>query len=436
MITATSVRAWELDRTPDLIDLVSAARDNGHEVLLIERPMPDAVSVAALGKAFDLVAAKGGVALEDADGKTVDFEAGADRLTAASRLWRRVCESLGGPVAVGGFAYRPDREPGGAWSGFPALLLRVPALAVMRVRGRTYATAVSPDAEALLELNVTGLRGPAARKLEVTAVRNPLAWTAAVETAAARLRGGDAAKVVLAREVLARGDGVVSAAMVARSLRAAYPSCFTYLITGADGTAFAGASPELLVRRSGGRAFSQPMAGSVARGATDAEDERLARQLEDSAKDAVEHRVVSDFVVEALRPFARSVAARPPEVVRFTNIQHLATSVSAELLDPPADALQLAAALHPTPAFGGWPRAAADALIDELEGMERGWYAGAIGWIDGRGDGEFAVALRCGLLWEDGARLYAGVGVMPDSDPARELEETELKFKALLTALV
>ena len=436
MITATAVRTWELDRTPDLIDLVSAARDNGHEVMLIERPMPDAVSVAALGKAFDLVATKGGVALEDANGKTVDFEAGADRLTAASRLWRRVCESLGEAIAVGGFAYRPDRDPGGAWSGFPALLLRVPALAVMRVRGRTYATAATPDAEALLELNVTGLRGPAARRLDVTTLRNPLAWTAAVQTAAARLRAGEAAKVVLAREVLARGDGVVSAAMVARSLRAAYPSCFTYLMTGADGTAFAGASPELLVRRSGGCATSEPMAGSVARGATDAEDERLARQLEDSTKDAVEHRIVSEFVVEALRPFARSIEARPPEVVRFTNIQHLATSVKAELLDPPADALQLAAALHPTPAVGGWPRAAADALIDELEGMERGWYAGAVGWIDGRGDGEFAVALRCGLLWEDGARLYAGVGVMPDSDPARELEETELKFKALLTALV
>ncbi len=431
-----SVRTWELERTPDLVDLVSAARDNGHEVLLIERPMPDAVSIAALGKTFDLVAAKGGVALEDAAGKVVDFEAGDDRLRAASRLWRRVCESLGGPIAVGGFAYRPDLEPGGPWSGFPALLLRVPALAVTRVRGRTYATAMTADAETLLELTPTGVRAPAARKLSLTPVRNPVAWAAAVGSASARLRTGEAAKVVLAREVLARGDGVVSAAMVARSLRAAYPSCFTYLITGADGTAFAGASPELLVRRSGRRAFSQPMAGSVARGTTEAEDERLARELEDSAKDAVEHRIVSDFVVDALRPFAQSVAARPPEVVRFTNIQHLATSVSAELVDPPADVLQLAAALHPTPAVGGWPRAAADALIDELEGMERGWYAGAVGWIDSHGDGEFAVALRCGLLWEDGARLYAGVGVMPNSDPARELEETELKFKALLTALI
>jgi salicylate biosynthesis isochorismate synthase/menaquinone-specific isochorismate synthase len=434
---ATSVRRWELDRTPDLVDLVGAARDNGHEVLLIERPMPDAVSVAALGKAFDIVAAQGGVALEDANGKVVDFEAGNNRLLAASRMWRRVCESLAGPIAVGGFAYRPDREPGGPWSGFPSLLLRVPALAVTRSRGRTQAIAVTADAEGLLELSgSTTVAARAARKLEVTPVRNPVAWTAAVGSAAARLRAGAAEKVVLAREVLARGDGVVSAAMVARSLRAAYPSCFTYLITGADGTAFAGASPELLVRRSGDRAFSQPMAGSVARGATDAEDERLARQLEESSKDAVEHRVVSEFVVEAMRPFARSVSARKPEVVRFTNIQHLATSVTAELTQPPANALELAAALHPTPAVGGWPREAADALIDELEGMERGWYAGAVGWIDSRGDGEFAVALRCGLLWEDGARLYAGVGVMPDSDPARELEETELKFKALLTALI
>lgn len=442
MIAATAVRTWELDRTPDLVDLVSAARDAGHEVLLIERPMPDAVSVAALGRAYDMVAASGGVALEDPGGKVIDFEPGDNRLQAAARLWRRLRESMApagqvgtGPIAVGGFAYRPDRDPSGPWSGFPALLLRVPALAVTRVRGRTFATAAWADAEALLDLTHTGVRAPAARRLDVTSVRSPVAWTAAVKTAAMRLRAGEAAKVVLAREVVARGDGVVSAGMVARSLRAAYPSCFTYLVTGADGTAFAGASPELLVRRSGGRAYSQPMAGSVARGANEADDDRLARQLEESAKDNAEHRLASEFVVEALRPFARSVEAKAPEVVRFTNIQHLATAVAAELTDPAADALDLAAALHPTPAVGGWPREAADALIDELEGLERGWYAGAVGWIDARGDGEFAVALRCGLLWEDGARLYAGVGVMPDSDPARELEETELKFKALLMAL-
>ncbi|TMG62131.1 MAG: isochorismate synthase [Chloroflexi bacterium] len=434
MIAATKIRGRELERTPDLVDLVTAARDAGHEVMLIERPMPDAVSVAGIGRALDIVAAPGGVAVENADGKTIDFEPGENRVLAASRLWGRIATS--DALAVGGFAYRPDREPGGAWSGFPALLFRVPALAVMRRRGRTLVVSATEDAEALLDLTATTARAPSARKLDVSPVRNPLAWTAAVESAAARLRAGGAEKVVLAREVIAHGDGVVAAGTVVRSLRAAYPSCFTYLISGADGTAFAGASPELLVRRAGARAFAQPMAGSVARGASDSEDERLADTLVQSTKDADEHRVVSQFVVEALRPFSAGVSARGPEVVRFTNIQHLATSVSADLNHPAADALTLAAALHPTPAVGGWPREAADALIDALEGMERGWYAGAVGWIDGRGDGELAIALRCGLLWEDGARLYAGVGVMPDSDPARELEETELKFKALLTALV
>jgi isochorismate synthase len=428
------VSTRELDRNPDLVDLVSAARDAGHEVMLVERPMPDAVSVAALGRALDFVSAPGGVALEDADGEQVDFEQGEDRILAASRLWRR--HAPHDAIAVGGFAFHPDRDPAGPWSGFPALLFRIPALAVMRRRGRTFATAAAADAEQLLDLAAPALRAPSARALTVSPIRNPVAWTAAVETAAARLRAGDAEKVVLAREVLARGDGVVSAATVARGLRAAYPSCFTYLVTGADGTAFAGASPELLIRRSGRHAHSQPMAGSVARGSTDAEDERLAAQLHQSAKDAAEHRLVSAFVVEALQPFSDSVASREPEVARFTNIQHLATSVDARLREPGADVLMLAAALHPTPAVGGWPREAADRLIGELEGMERGWYAGAVGWIDGRGDGELAVALRCGLLWEDGARLYAGVGVMPDSDPARELEETELKFRALLTALV
>ena len=434
-ITATAVRVRELDRTPDLVDIVSAARDGGHEVLLIERPMPDAVSIAAVGRVYDIVASRDGVALEDAAGKVIDRELGSNRVLAAARLWKRLRDAMRadrsgpplqpqpatGAIAVGGFAYRPDREPGGAWAGFPSLLLRVPALAVTRVRGRTFASVARASAPAL--------------QVDVSSVRNPVAWAAAVDTASSRLRAGEAAKVVLAREVVAHGDGVVSAGSVTRSLRSAYPSCFTYLITGADGTAFAGASPELLVRRAGAHAHAQPMAGSVARGASEAEDDMLANRLMASAKDAAEHALASRFVVGALQPYSSTVSARPPEVVRFTNIQHLATSVDAELTNPPAEVLELAAALHPTPAVGGWPREAADRIIDDLEAMERGWYAGAVGWTDSRGDGEFAVALRCGLLWGDGARLYAGVGVMPDSDPARELEETDLKFKALLSAL-
>src|SRR5205807_2312604 len=257
----------------------------------------------------------------------------------------------------------------------------------------------------------------------------------AVAEATRRLRMGSAEKVVLAREVMARGDGVLAADAVVRALRRAYPACFTYLVSGSDGTAFTGASPELLVRRMGGTATCQPMAGSVARGQDESEDEALASSLLASAKDAAEHQVTARFVAEALSPLAQSVERGDPEVVRLTNIQHLATTIRARLAEPPANLLELAAALHPTPAINGWPRAGARRLISELEGMERGWYAGAVGWIDGRGDGELAVAIRCGLLWEDGARLYAGNGMMPDSDPLSELHETELKLRALLGAL-
>jgi isochorismate synthase len=437
-----SLESRELGGTPDLVDLVGAARDAGHQVVLIERPMPDAVSVVGIGRRFDIVSTAGGAAVEDAEGRIVDHEAAPDPLTAAARLWRRLSEreapSAGGPslpgtglVALGGFAFDPSREPAEPWQGFPALLFRVPALAVTRVRGRTFAT----GDDSLLDLP-SSFRAPAAHRLDIEPLLPEADWCEAVAEATRRLRGGAAAKVVLAREVMAHGDGVLAADAVARALRGAYPACFTYLVTGSDGTAFTGASPELLVRRSGGTATCHPMAGSVARGQDEAEDEALAGSLVASAKDAAEHQVTARSVAEALAPLSRSVELGRPEVVRFTNIQHLATTLRARLLDPPANLLELAAALHPTPAINGWPRAAAKRLICELEGMERGWYAGAVGWIDGRGDGELAVAIRCGLLWGDGARLYAGNGMMPDSDPQSELRETELKLKALLGALL
>src|SRR5260370_8410652 len=194
MIATTRVRTWELERTPDLIDVVSAARDSGHEGLLVERPMPEAVSVAGLGRAFDIVAAPGGVAVEDPNGEVVDFDPGTQRLLAAARMWRRLSASRAAgaagvnPVAVGGFAYRPDRDPRGPWSGFPALLLRVPALALVRSRGRTFATAAGADAAELLDLAPRTPGVPAARTLQVTPIRNPVSLTPAVVTAPARHR--------------------------------------------------------------------------------------------------------------------------------------------------------------------------------------------------------------------------------------------------------
>src|SRR2546428_793718 len=207
--------AANIDRTAreavDLFDrhVRERIQAEGGETEVAERPMPDAVSVAALGRAFDIVAAENGVALEDANGKVVDFERGNERLLAAARLWRRLSASLStrsaGPIAIGGFAYRPDRDPAGPWSGFPALLLRVPALALMRSRGRTFVTAATADADDLLDLEPRSVSTRAARALTISPIRNPVSWTAAVESAAARLRAGEAEKVVLAREGMAHG---------------------------------------------------------------------------------------------------------------------------------------------------------------------------------------------------------------------------------------
>lgn len=429
----------ELDHTPDLVELTGVARDAGLDVALIERPMPDAVSVLGIGRRLDIVSCGSGAAVEDANGVRLDEEPGPTPLLAAQRLWRRRAPELGapgqlpatGPVAIGGFAFDPEQEPGGPWLGFPGLLFRVPRLALARVRGRTFAW----GDESLLAPE-PGFSGHPAGRYRLASQRPPEEWMEAVRSAVARLRHGDADKVVLAREVLAEADGVMHAGTIARALRGAYPSCFTYLIAGNDGSAFIGASPELLVRRIGHLATCQPMAGSIARGEDDDQDRALAERLRASAKNGAEHLVTARQVAAGLEPLSREVRVQEPEIVRYTNIQHLATMIEADLRDPAAGLLDLAAVLHPTPAVGGMPRASAVRLIAELEGMERGWYAGAVGWMDARCDGELAIALRCGLLCPEGVRLFAGVGVMPDSDAQSELEETELKLKALSGALV
>jgi isochorismate synthase len=410
----------------DPLAVAEAARDAGQEVCLFGRQ--GGPLLVGVGRRWDLVSHPGGVALEGAEG-VVDGEAGPP-LLAATRLWRRVAATEPSLVALGGFAFDVDREPGPPWAGFPALLFRVPALILVHGRGRT---TVRGEVELLQERPVWS--PGQGRRFELEPSRPAEDWTEMVARARRRLRAGEANKVVLAREVMAHGDGPLSAGQVVRRLAARYPGCFLYLVTGSDGTAFAGASPELLVGRRGSAVRSQPMAGSARRGASAPADEELGRQLLGSAKEMAEHRATAGHVVSALAALGAQVRSAEPHLVRLSNIQHLATTISAWFPGRPPGLLELAAALHPTPAVGGSPPAAALGLIRELEGMERGWYAGAVGWMDGREDGELAVAIRCGLLFADGARLYAGCGIMPDSDPEAELEETELKLQALLDGL-
>ena len=250
----------------------------------------------------------------------------------------------------------------------------------------------------------------------------------------AALRAGELEKIVLAREVQVHAPVAHDAAAVFGVLREGVPSCFCFC-AGRGEDAFVAASPELLSRREGMRASTLALAGSTRRSADPSVDDLLGEQLLHSGKDLAEQAIVVRRIERALRPHSVWVTtAQEPVIVRMANIQHLATPIRAQLRQP-LGAVRLAGLLHPTPAVGGEPFAVAEALIPALEGLDRGWYAGPVGWTDTNEDGEFCVALRCALLSGPVARCYAGVGVVRDSDPAAELAETDVKLAALLPVL-
>ncbi len=257
------------------------------------------------------------------------------------------------------------------------------------------------------------------------------AWTAAVHDAVARIASGPLAKVVLARQVVVDADRAFDRRDILSRLRQGDLASFTYAMGG-----FVGSSPELLVRRRGNRVVSRPMAGTAIRGTTPADDERMVAALAASPKEAEEHALVVGAVRGALGPVcADLVTGARPDAVRLATVTHLATTVAGHLLEPAPSALALVGLLHPTPAVGGLPRADALTAIAELEAFDRELYAGPVGWVDSRGDGDWAVALRCARLDGARARLVAGAGIMADSDPDAEWAETEAKLEPMLRAL-
>lgn len=251
-------------------------------------------------------------------------------------------------------------------------------------------------------------------------------------TAAIRTSAGALEKVVLAREVVVDADEPFDRAAVLARLRSAYPGCF---VTHVDG--FVGASPELLVGRSGDVVRAQPMAGTAPRGGDPASDARLAAGLLASSTYRHEHQVTIDDVHDTLLNWCSYVDFEPePSVVAVANVQHLATLVEGRLSRPAPSVLALVGALHPTPAVNGRPRDAATAWIVEHEGLDRGRYAGTVGWVDAAGNGQWAVSIRCAQVEGRRARVFVGNGIVADSDPDAELAETQAKLQALLSALL
>jgi menaquinone-specific isochorismate synthase len=260
------------------------------------------------------------------------------------------------------------------------------------------------------------------------------AYLAAVVAARDAVRAGELTKAVIARPIIVRSSEEIDVHAVLRRLRASFGSSYRYSIDG-----FIGASPELLVEVQGPIVRSHPLAGTAPRTGDVDNDARIAADLIASTKNQIEHRVVIDVVHDTLLPWASYLDWEPePSIVTVANVQHLGTRMEGMLSQPGPSVIELVRALSPTPALGGHPRNEAIELIQRVEGFERGRYGGAVGWVDGAGNGTWAVAIRCAELSDDrrSARLVAGGGIVADSDPHAELAETQAKFQAMLSAIV
>jgi salicylate biosynthesis isochorismate synthase/menaquinone-specific isochorismate synthase len=423
-----------VDPALDLSATVLASRRPDDRYFCLEQPDRGGFALGALGTA------------------AVVTSSGSDRFAAVARECRSLAHGAltdaDGPRWVGGFAFAPDGGTSPEWSSLEPAQLVLPEVTLFRQDGEARMTLTAVvDGQAddvvdrLLE-RAASLRADAMPLLDphpverarVASAAPPEHFEAAIVRATERMAAGELTKVVLAREVRVHAPEEIDPAPIYDGLRTVFPSCYCYLV-GTPELSFVGASPELLVRRDGARAQTVALAGTRRRSADPAVDRHLGEQLLSSPKDREEQAIVTRRIERTLDPVSVWVAAADePVLVKVHNVQHLATPIRAQLADPVA-CVELAGRLHPTPAVGGEPAAKALPMIPALEGLDRGWYAGPVGWTDLAEDGEFCVALRCALLRGDVAHLYAGEGIVVDSDPAQELEANEAKLQALLPLL-
>lgn len=341
-----------------------------------------------------------------------------------------------------GSSFSADGPRTAEWDWFSSATALVPSVTLVRDEaGARLLVAVPPGRPAGQVLEVVGRlqrvpppKRPGGADLRLEA-RPPVdVWLEKVDEAVAAVESGALHKVVLARSVLvASPRPPVPFDLVAR-LRDAHPGCYSFGWQEGAST-FIGASPELLAARRGPDIRSHPLAGSAPRGEGEREDIRLGVGLLGSSKDRREHALVVEDVAARLRPFTTELRVPPqPVLQRLANVQHLSSEVSGRLAAP-RSLLRLVGDLHPTPAVGGTPREESLAFIEKVEGLDRGWYSGALGSMDADGNGQAVVALRCALIRGAESRLYAGAGIVAGSDPEAELAETRLKLRPLLDLL-
>jgi menaquinone-specific isochorismate synthase len=351
------------------------------------------------------------------------------------------------PRLLGGFAFHEDHAAESPWTGFPGARFVLPRLQVARTDEGAWATvnAYGPEGSAAaVEDELAAVAdavasasfgpGPSPGYVETERTTSRAAWRAQVEAALERIAAGDLEKVALAQSLSVGLGGPFSLPDAVARLAARYPDCSTFAVDPPDCGTFFGATPERLVSLDGTRVETGALAGSVGRGETPEADEALADELRESPKDAHEHAVVVDAIRDQLEPVAERVETGERSVRTLPSVQHLRTPIAADL-DVEMHVLSLVRALHPTPAVGGLPPDVAKRTIRETETFDRGWYAAPVGWFDAEGDGSFAVGIRSALADGATARLFAGAGIVADSDPDAEWDEVQLKYRPMLDLL-
>jgi menaquinone-specific isochorismate synthase len=398
------------------------------------RPIADPESLLArLPRGNPLAWVRGGEGLIGW-GVAAELElSGPERFSRAQRWWAKWCAAAtvddtvavpgSGPVAFASFAFDP--EPG-------ASVIIVPKVIVGRRGGQAWVTVIGSDTDPRTALLPVSVPEEPAGVRWTPGSRTALEWQESVAEAISRITAGELDKVVLARDLVAHVDGTLDPRHLLLNLAERYPTCWTFIVAG-----LIGATPELLVRRTGDLVTSRVLAGTVRRQGDDAADAGLALALLDSGKDLEEHKYAVRSVARALAAHCTDLdVPEGPRVLALANVQHLATDVTGSLADG-ASVLALAASLHPTAAVCGTPTERAMSVIREIEGMDRGRYAGPVGWFDANGDGEFGIALRCAEIDEDAGtvRAFAGCGIVAGSNPDLELAESVSKLVPIREAL-
>lgn len=358
-------------------------------------------------------------------GQGVAIESDADSITnvlANCEIDNRVGGPGTGPVAFGALAFDEHR----------ATRFIVPRVIVgKREDGTSFSTTIEGD-----PTHITSENQPAKVAREYTMRSgsvSPSRFKDVVLRTTEHIKTGEMRKAVIARDIVIEASAPMSVHEILLRLKSSYGSSYRYSFDG-----LIGASPELLVEVLDGVVRSRPLAGTAPRTGNDEEDDRLATELLRSAKNQSEHRIVIDVVRDTLLPHCSYLDWEPePSLLKVANVQHLGSEAEGVLTKPFASVLQLARELCPTPALGGHPRHLALDWIREVEGLERGRYGGAVGWLDALGNGTWAVTIRCAEMSSDrrSAHLFAGCGIVADSDPESELAETQTKFQAMINAI-